>query len=482
MFQTPQPWIPAESRKRTETIANTHLGGDGSADSGARAGADSDATTAAMSQVTATLESLIADSDRLHDETAFNLNPASNVLNPRAAALLASGSGSRTSLGYAGAKYEMGLEHIEQVEVITAELAARLFNAEFAEVRVPSGAMANLYAFMATCRPGETIIASPTTIGGHVTHHAEGAAGLYGLTTVDAPVDPHTFSYDLDALARLAREVRPSLITMGGSLNLFAHPVAQVREIADEVGARLLFDAAHVCGMIAGRQWANPLDEGAHMMSMSTYKSLGGPSHGLLLSNDADLSQRIDAIAFPGMTANFDASAVAALGVTLADWIARGTDYAAEMRASASALAAELSARGVAPFECAAGFTDSHQFGLLAAPFGGGTRGARILESAGFLTSGIGLPVPEVPGDQNGIRVGTPEIVRRGMSRNDMPRLAELMTRALEIARIHEGQIPGGASRDDGARPTTPAEAALREIAAEAAAWRKDFTAVKFTA
>ncbi|MBX4421335.1 hypothetical protein K4H00_25345, partial [Mycobacterium tuberculosis] len=82
---------------------------------------------------------------------------------------------------------------------------------------------------------------------------------------------------------------------------------------------------AHLCGMIAGGQWANPLDEGAHLMSMSTYKSLGGPTHGLLLSNDAELSERIDAIAFPGMTANFDAAAVAALGVTLADWIATGT-------------------------------------------------------------------------------------------------------------------------------------------------------------
>jgi hypothetical protein len=295
----PQPWVPAGSRARITEIAEDRLGA---------------GTT--MAETVAGIESLIAASDRLHDEEAFNLNPASNVLNPRAAALLASGAGPRTSLGYAGAKYEMGLEHIEQVEVVTAELAARVFNASFAEVRVPSGAMANLFAFMATSRRGQTIIASPETIGGHITHHAAGAAGLYGLTTVEAPVDSGAYSCDLDALAALAREVRPSLITMGGSLNLFEHPVAKVREIADEVGARLLFDAAHVCGMIAGRQWANPLDEGAHLMSMSTYKSLGGPSHGLLLSNDDRLSERIDAIAFPGMTANFDAGAVAALGVT----------------------------------------------------------------------------------------------------------------------------------------------------------------------
>src|SRR5699024_137703 len=124
MHQSPQPWVPAGSRARITEIAEGHLGA---------------GTTKA--ETVGGIESLIAASDRLHDEEAFNLNPASNVLNPRAAALLASGAGPRTSLGYAGAKYEMGLEHIEQVEVVTAELAARVFNASFAEVRVPSGAM-----------------------------------------------------------------------------------------------------------------------------------------------------------------------------------------------------------------------------------------------------------------------------------------------------------------------------------------------------
>ncbi|WP_144587652.1 serine hydroxymethyltransferase [Brevibacterium casei] len=458
MHQTTSTWIPAESRARIEEIADDRLGEGG---------------TTPMSTVVETIEDLMAASERLHDEEAFNLNPASNVLNPRAAALLSGGSASRTSLGYAGAKYEMGLKHIEQVEVITAELAARLFHADFAEVRVPSGAMANLFAFMATSSPGETIIASPATIGGHVTHHAAGAAGLYGLTTVGAPVDVAHYTYDVDALAAFAREVRPSLITIGGSLNLFEHPVATIREIADEVGARVLFDAAHLCGMIAGGQWANPLDEGAHLMSMSTYKSLGGPTHGLLLSNDAELSERIDAIAFPGMTANFDAAAVAALGVTLADWIATGTDYASQMRACAGALADALAEAGAVPFQCERGFTDSHQFALLAAPFGGGTRGARVLEKAGILTSGIGLPVPEVPGDQNGIRLGTPEIVRRGMTVSEMPRLAGYIARALDTART---------PADPGSISDTPAEVVLREIADDVAAWRKDFTGVRFTA
>ena len=163
-------------------------------------------------------------------------------MNPKAEAALARGLGGRPSLGYPGDKYGMGLEAIEEIEVIAAELAAEIFNARYAEVRVASGAMANLYAFMALTKPGDAIIAPPASIGGHVTHHDPGCAGLYGLNIHPAPVDPNGFTVDLDALRDQALRVRPKLITIGGSLNLFPHPVADIRTIADEVGAKVLFD------------------------------------------------------------------------------------------------------------------------------------------------------------------------------------------------------------------------------------------------
>src|SRR3546814_5038306 len=111
----------------------------------------------------------------------------------------------------------MGLEAIEEIEVVAAELAAEVFRARYAEIRVASGALANLYGFMATCRPGDVLIAPPATIGGHVTHHAAGCAGLYGLQIHPAPVDADGYTVDLAALRRLALEVRPKLITLGGS-------------------------------------------------------------------------------------------------------------------------------------------------------------------------------------------------------------------------------------------------------------------------
>src|SRR5829696_7300161 len=130
-------------------------------------------------------------------------------MNPKAEALLGAGLGNRPSLGYPGDKYEMGLEAIERIEVIAAELAAEVFGARYAEIRVGSGALANLYAFMATCRPGDTIIAPPAELGGHVTHRGPGAAGLYGLEIHEYPIDAADFTVDLDGLAALAQTVRP---------------------------------------------------------------------------------------------------------------------------------------------------------------------------------------------------------------------------------------------------------------------------------
>jgi glycine hydroxymethyltransferase len=405
--------------------------------------------------VVALVTSLAAESRRIHDVDCINLNPAANTMNPRAEALLASGLGSRPSLGYPGAKYETGLEAIERIEIVAAELAAQVFRSPFAEVRVGSGALANLYAFMATTNPGDAIIAPPAEIGGHVTHHGAGAAGRYGLVTHPAPVRASTYSVDVDALRSLAHDVRPRLITIGGSLNLRHHPVATIREIADEVGATVLFDAAHLSGPIAGGAWPDPLDEGAHVMTMSTYKSLAGPPAGLLLTTDAGIAERVDAIAFPGLTANFDAANTAALAVSLADWLVHGRAYAAEMVAAAQALAHHLDAAGVpvhAPDDGPA--TVSHAFALDAGGRGGDAV-SRALRRTNVLASGIGLPHDAGAG----VRIGTNEIVRWGMGVEHMPRLAELVARAWH------------AVGDDGV---------LHDVAADVTAFRRRFGAIRY--
>ncbi len=409
---TQRNWVPAACEARVQQLAQL-------------------TSQASSDAIAVRLDRLVEENRNIHERDCFNLNPATNVMNPRAEALLSAGLGSRPSLGYPGDKYEMGLEAIEEIEVIAAELCAEIFGTEYAEIRVASGAMANLYGFMATCRPGDAIIVPPASIGGHVTHHNAGCAGLYGLTIHEAPVEADGYTIDIAGLRDLAETVRPKLITVGGSLNPFPHPVAAVREIADGVGARVLFDAAHQCGIIAGGAWPNPMGDGADLMTMSTYKSLGGPAGGLLVTNDAAIAERLDAIAFPGMTANFDAGKTAALALTMLDWREHGPAYAEAMVALSQALAAAIDARGVPVFGRDNGYTRSHQFAIEAAGFGGGQTASKKLRRAGFLACGIGLPRAPAEGDLNGLRIGTPELVRWGVQPDDADMLADLICRAL---------------------------------------------------
>ncbi|MEE9314667.1 MAG: aminotransferase class I/II-fold pyridoxal phosphate-dependent enzyme [Rhizobiaceae bacterium] len=409
---TRRPWVPEHCENRVQTLA-------------------AETQSRSNGAVQERLDGLIAENRKIHEQDCFNLNPAANIMNPRAEAALATTLGSRPSLGYPGDKYEMGLEAVEEIEVIAAELCAEVFEADYAEIRVASGAMCNLYSFMALAKPGDAIIVPPGSVGGHVTHHDAGCAGLYGLEIHEAPINADGYTVDLDGLAALAAKVKPKIITIGGSLNLFSHPVAEVRAIADSCGAKVYFDAAHQCGIIAGKAWPNPLNEGAHVMGMSTYKSLGGPAGGLIVTNDAEIAERLDAIAFPGMTANFDAGKTAALAITMLDWREHGAAYAKAMIDVSVALAKALDARGVPVYGKAQGFTQSHQFAIEAAAYGGGQTASKKLRKAGFLASGIGLPIAPVEGDMNGLRFGTPEIVRWGVGIEHVEQLADYIARAL---------------------------------------------------
>ena len=401
-----RPWISAAAQRReTELIAQLE----------GRSTADIDRLVWGW----------IAENRTIHEDECINLDPAANVMNPRAELALAAGLSSRPSLGWPGDKYETGLEAIESIEVAAMHLACQVFGARFAEVRVASGAIGNLYSFMATCRPGDAIVVPPPTVAGHVTHHERGAAGLYGLEVHHAPIDPDRYTIDVAGLAELVARVKPRLVTIGGSLNLFPHPVAEVAGIAHSAGATVLYDAAHVSGLLAGGAWPNPLDLGADLLCMSTYKSLGGPAGGLLLTNDEALAARIDAIAHPGLTANFDAGVVASLTLGLLDWVDHGREYAAAMCTNGGALAHALVELGLPVFTTPDGATSSHQLALRAEAWGGGAAAALRLREANLLASAIGLPTGE------GQRLGTSEATRWGMGPAEMVELAALIDGAL---------------------------------------------------
>lgn len=397
----------------------------------------------APASVPALAAELARRSDTLLDREVVNLYAGTNVVDPAARALLATGLGSRPSLGHPGDKYEMGLQHAEELEVLCLSLARRLFACRYVEFRVLSGSLANLYAFMALAQPGDTILSLPERAGGHATHRPGGAAGLYGLRILDVPWDDARMSVDLDPLAEMARRERPRIILLGGSLVLFPYPVAAVRAIAAEVGAYVMYDAAHVSALIAEGGFQRPLHEGAHVVTMSTYKSLGGPSGGLIISDDPDVARKLERVAYPGLSANFDLGRLAALAVALAGFLNYGTEYVAAMKANAAALAQSLADEGFDVTGNGDAYTYTHHVALAAQPFGGGTAASRTLEPCRILTSGIGIPGPGVPGDYAGLRMGTQEVTRWGMRTDEMRFIAHAMADCLFARR------PAPAIRDD---------------------------------
>jgi len=411
--RTARPWVPIDSQRFYDRYAERYRG-------------------FAAAEFRQAVDGILAAHARFMDRECVSLYAGTNIPNPRVTRCQAASVGSRPSLGYPGDKYETGLGHAEQIEILAVEILRRIFDCRFVEYRVGSGSLANLYAYMACTRPGDRIMALPDEAAGHVTHRQAGAAGLYGLEVHDVPWDGSRMNIDLAALERDAERIRPRLIIIGASLALFPYPVRAVRQIAEAVGAYLMFDAAHLSGIIAGGAFQRPLAEGAHVMTCSTYKSFGGPAGGLVLTDAPDLAERLDRIAYPGLTANFDLGRTAALVVAAADILEFGRAYAQTCIDNAQALARELAAGGcpvVGADGC--GFTESHLVAVRAASFGGGTTASRHLEGANILTSGIGIPGAAVTGDFNGLRLGTQEITRWGMTPSDMRALARLMCRVM---------------------------------------------------
>jgi glycine hydroxymethyltransferase len=383
-----------------------------------------------LDAVDVALHQLIANHEQFVDRECVNLYAGTNMPNPRVSAVQASSIGSRPNLGYPGDKYNKGMRHAEQIELMLTALLRKLFNAQFVEHRVASGSIANLYAYMALTKPGDDILVFSDAAAGHATHHDGGAAGLYGLKIHEMAFDTGNMDVDLDGLAGQIEQLNPKLLIVAGSMCLFPYNVRAVRALADRVGAYVMYDAAHMGGLIAGGVFQQPLAEGAHVMTGSTYKSFGGPAAGMLLTNEPALAERIERIAFPGLSANFDLGKTAAMVLATLDQLAHGTAYAKQMQANAVALAQALHDQGVPVFHMPAkGFTASQHVALEAWTLGGGNAASARIEAANILMSGIGLPGPTVTGDYNGIRLGTQEITRWGMAPADMPALAALIAR-----------------------------------------------------
>jgi glycine hydroxymethyltransferase len=373
---------------------------------------------------------LVAHAEQFDDD-GIVLYAGTNVLSPAAQAANLPTVSSRPSMGWPGEKYQVGLDHLDTLEVLAPLLVADLMEGDYAEVRLQSATFANLAVYTTFAQPGDTIAVLPEAAGGHASHHAQGVPGVRGLTVVDLPYDPDVLDLDYDRLPAFLREHRPKIVVIGASLMLFPHDVAAVRAAVDEVGAVLVYDASHMAGLVAAKQFQRPLAEGAHVLTFSTYKSFGGPSGGAIVTRDAALAERISTTVYPGMLANYDAGRLGALAITAAELAATGPRYAADCIANAQTLARALDDRGFAVAGHDGEFTRSHHVAVDAAPLGGGDDAAVLLGEAGVYLSGIGLPWQRPEEGLRGLRIGTQEITRRGFGLADMPEIADLMGRAL---------------------------------------------------
>lgn len=369
-----------------------------------------------------------------HDEwraRALNMNPAESLLAPRCRALLASDLATRLSEGIPGDKvYPHGTQNelIDEIEAIVVALARRHFGARFIEWRPVSTSMANAVVFSSLLSPGDTILSQSMDGGGNYSYHDRGPAGLMRLNVVSLPWKGDAFEIDADAVGDALLARRPKMIVVGGSNVLFPYPVRALREIADRVGALLLYDAAHLGLLISFGDFQRPLDEGAHLVTVSTHKIMGGPVGGLILTNDAAIARRISGATFPGAIQTRDQNKYAALAVALTETLKRGPALAAQVVSNARALAAALASEGLKVVAADRSYTRTQQVFL---DMGSDARRFELAcQAANILLTDSALPGDTARGQRNGVRMGVHEQTYLGMKEPQMREIARLMAAA----------------------------------------------------
>ncbi|KUL55970.1 serine hydroxymethyltransferase [Streptomyces sp. NRRL S-1521] len=367
-------------------------------------------------------EILVAEAARQAD--AIQLVAAENFTSPAVLTALGSPLANKYAEGYPGARHHGGCELVDVAERLAVDRAKALFGAEHANVQAHSGSSAVLAAYAALLRPGDTVLAMGLPYGGHLTHGSPANFSGRWFDFVGYGVDAESGLIDHEEVRALARAHRPKAIVCG-SISYPRHlDYAAFREIADDVGAYLIADAAHPMGLIAGGAAPSPVPY-ADVVCATTHKVLRGPRGGLLLCG-AHLAERIDRAVFPFTQGGAQMHTIAAKAVAFGEASTPAfTAYAHQVVANARALAGGLAAAG---FGIATGGTDTHLVLVDPSPLGAGAREARgRLAAAGIILDTCVLP----DGDTRGLRLGTAAVTTQGMAGPEMARLADLLASAV---------------------------------------------------
>ena len=323
-------------------------------------------------------------------------------------------------------RYYGGCEHVDAIEELAIERAKQLFGAAWANVQPHSGAQANFAVFLALLKPGDTIMGMDLSHGGHLTHGSPVNVSGKWFKAVHYGVDPDSQQLNLDAIRRLALEHKPKLIVCGYSAYPRTIDFASFRAIADEVGAYLLADMAHIAGLVAAGVHPNPVPH-CHVVTTTTHKTLRGPRGGLILCNDAEFAKQFDKAVFPGSQGGPLEHVVAAKAVAFGEALEPSfRDYSQQVVANAQALAARIQERGIA---VVSGGTDNHIVLLDLRGINMTGKVADLLVSEVNITANKNtVPFdPESPFVTSGLRLGTAALTSRGFDESAFSEVADVI-------------------------------------------------------
>jgi len=328
--------------------------------------------------------------------------------------------------GYPGRRYYGGCEEVDVAETLAIERAKELFGAGFVNVQPHSGASANFSAYMVMCKPGDTVLGMSLDHGGHLTHGAAANFSGKNYNIVSYGVTRDTNLIDYDEVLSLAKEHRPRMIIAGASAYPRIFDFKRFHEIAQEVGASLFVDMAHICGLVAAGEHPSPLPY-ADVVSSTTHKTMRGPRGGILMTNDEDTAKKINSAVFPGAQGGPLMHIIAAKAIAFGEALKpEYKEYQRQVVKNAKALAASLIDYG---FDLVSGGTDNHLILVDLRKFNiTGREMQEILDSVNITLNKNKIPYdPQPPMVTSGVRVGTPAVTSRGFVEEDMRKIAELI-------------------------------------------------------
>lgn len=369
--------------------------------------------------------------DKWRRVESVNLIASENVMSPLAELVYITDMMHRYAEGKPRKRYYQGTKYIDDVEIYLSELMKKLFNVEYVEPRAISGTIANAAVFKVLGNYGERALIAPVQAGAHVSHTRYGILGGLGIEQVELPFDMENFNIDPEKSVKMIRELKPKFVTLGASVFLFPHPVKEISEAAREVGARVVYDAAHVLGLIAGGKFQDPIREGADIVTSSTHKTFPGPQGGIILTNEEKLYKAVSKIIFPVFVSNHHLHRLPATAITAIEMLYFGREYAEQTVRNAKAFAEALASEGFQVLGEHLGYTRSHQVVLDVKMLGGGAKVASLLEEANIITNKNLLPYdpPDAIKDPSGLRLGVQEMTRWGMREDDFREVARFMRR-----------------------------------------------------